>query len=252
MANLQIFIISWQGQHDNARAVALTLKNVGAAVTVVYSDPNSGFVLDTSVATLRRPNHLFFGDKFQACLDAFDAERMLIIHADCQCRDWVDLVARSEASLAKYPQIWMWAPCINYTGFSVDRTRILDIRDSSLKVVAHADTIIFSITKPIIDRLRKASLEGNVYGWGIGWIAAAFAYTHQHWVVVDTQVSVTHPKGRGYASQDAAKQRDLYMKQLNASESIQCSLLKSHMALQDLSKTVQMGRKEYTRLLGKT
>lgn len=230
--NLQIFIISWDGQHDNACSIAAALLNVGANVQIVFSDPNPLLDLNTTVVSNRRPNHLFFGDKFQACLDAFDADQMLVIHADCQCLDWPKLVFAAEAALKSQPKIWMWAPLIQYTGFGIERTRILDLRPSNLIAVAHTDTIVFAIARPVVERLRGATLVDNVFGWGIGWLASAFTYLNQHLVVVDPEISVSHPKSRAYPTQAAEAQREQYLKQLTISEALQCRLLSSHMAWQ--------------------
>jgi hypothetical protein len=69
-----------------------------------------------------------------------------------------------------------------------------------------------------------------VFGWGVGWLAAAFTYSNQHLVVVDPEISVSHPKSRAFPTQAADAQREHYLKQLTISEALQCRLLSSHMA----------------------
>jgi hypothetical protein len=234
LPTLQVFVISWKGMHGQACRMADALVQAGLEVVLVYSDPDHDFLPATLARTVRRSDDLFFGDKFQACLDHFSAQHMLLIHADCQCNDWVALAQRGLQVLSTMPKVWMWAPEIDYTGFGLERTRIMALAQSELVVAAHCDTIVFGIHQSVVKRLQKASLAENVYGWGVGWLAAAYAYAHQHCVVIDRSVQVKHPRTRSYDSKQANAQRDRYLQQLTFDEKVQSSLLGSHMALKDM------------------
>lgn len=231
---LQVFVISWKGLHGQACVIADALVQAGLAVVLVYSDPDDACQPETLAQTVRRSDDLFFGDKFQACLDHFSAQHMLLIHADCQCNDWAALAQRGLQVLSTMPRVWMWAPEIDYTGFGLERTRIMALASSDLVVAAHCDTIVFGIHQSVVKRLQTASLAENVYGWGVGWLAAAFAYAHQHCVVIDRSVQVKHPRARSYDSKLANTQRDRYLQQMSFEEKVQSSLLSSHMALNDV------------------
>lgn len=237
---LQVFVISWKGQHIQACAIADALVQAGHEVVLVYSDPDDAWQPVTLAQSVRRPDDLFFGDKFQACLDHFSAQHMLLIHADCENKDWPQLVQRGLQVLRTMPKVWMWAPEIDYTGFGLSRTGIMALAQSDLVVAAHCDTIVFGIHQAVVQRLQQASLAGNVYGWGVGWLAAAFAYAHQHCVVIDRSVQVKHPRARSYDSQLANAQRDRYLQQMTFDEKVQSSFLSSHMALQDLKLSRQV------------
>ncbi len=235
MKSLHTCIISWHGRHDDASRIARLVEPWSDRTTIIYSDPDPGTSPDCRHELLRRPDHLFFGDKFQACLDAFGMESLLLIHADCQCDDWAALVRNYRQALSERPNIGAWSPLIDYTGFHLARTRIADLANSTLSIVAHTDSIVLGLAQPVIERLKRASYELNVYGWGIGWMCVSHAYANQMIAVVDRSIQVFHPRPRGYSSDHAGKQRDEFLKQLSAAEQVQLLLLQSHMRKMDLA-----------------
>ncbi len=234
MRDIQILIISWANQHQNAASIAVAVRSIVQDVAIVYSDPDPSLSIPAECPLIRRPDNLFFGDKFKACLDAYRSDLMLVIHADCTCDDWAGLVRKCRAAMSAYARIGVWAPLIDYTGFSLARTRIGEIPACGLSLVAHTDSIVFAMPRPVIERMQAAAYEQNVYGWGIGWLAVAHAYANRKYAVVDRSISVRHPRPRGYSSGDAAKQREEFLQQMLPEEVIQYRLLQSHMSLMDL------------------
>ncbi len=229
-----IFIISWQGQHENAVKIASEVAGDDTRVTIVYSDPDDNLQLPAQCQVLRRPNGLYFGDKFHACLEAFDSELFLLIHADCTSGNWRLLVDRCQQVCEANPAIGVWAPDIDYTGFSLDKTWIANTRNPDLKIVAQTDAIVMGMRPWIVERLKKLNYEKNIYGWGIGWAAVAYAYANRMYAVIDQSARVHHPKPRGYSSGDALRQREEFLQQLGSREFIQVKLLQSHITLQEL------------------
>jgi hypothetical protein len=235
MNSNQIFIISWTGQHENAAAISKSLEFTDADIFIIYSDPNPDFSIDTRATLIRRDNNFYFGDKFQACLDNFTGDKMLLIHADCKCSDWPKLVQRGFQIVSDNPDIWIWSPRINYTGFNLEKTGILQHRVKDLFAVVHTDTILFCWNKSVVERLKHTNLKGNDYGWGIGWIAVAFAYANKGIAVIDSSIDVEHPKARGYETNDANKKRNEYLKQLTFREALFCRIFSSHMTVNSLA-----------------
>ncbi len=229
MADNQVFILSWLGQHQNACLIAKALESDEIDVHIVFSDPDPKLKLDTNATLLRRDNSGYAGDKFQACLDAFNGERLLVICADCTCDNWSEAVNSGFACLHSEPDIWVWAPDIEYSGFGLERAQVMNLATNGLVAVAHTDTIVFGWARPVVERLQQASLINNTYGWGVGWMAISFAYTQRKWAVVDPSIKVRHPKGRGYRTEDAAKQRSRFLMQLDPHELFICRLLSAHL-----------------------
>lgn len=67
--SLHVMVISWPGQHENAVRIANELAGCAEHVSIVYSDPDPQLEPRAACELIRRPNHLFFGDKFKACVD---------------------------------------------------------------------------------------------------------------------------------------------------------------------------------------
>src|SRR5687768_15605602 len=110
---MDVFVISWAGRHQDAIAIIKQLQRYSPKV--VYSDPSPDLVPAFPSSAIRRPNHLFWGDKFQACLNATTSDMMLVIHADCRCHKWDQLVQRFADCSARNPDVGVWAPSIEGT-----------------------------------------------------------------------------------------------------------------------------------------
>lgn len=225
MHGIHAFIISWAGQHESAASMAREIRGVADKVSVVYSDPDPNLAVDVDCSLIRRPNSLYWGDKFSACLDAFDSDLMLVIHADCRCEDWSILVQRCRATMQGDPAIGAWAPLIQGANLDIRKTHIAAIRGTPLVVVAQTDAIVFALSRPVASRMKEASYERNVFGWGIDDMAAAYCFTRNLLVVVDGSLPVDHPVATGYSREAAESQKAEFMKQLTFMEAIQHHLL---------------------------
>ena len=228
MINIHIFIISWAGQHENAALIchqALTITN---KVTLIYSDPNPDLAFDLSCKTIQRPNDLFWGDKFSTCLAQANDDSILVVHADCHYSDWTKLIRSCHRSITNIPAIGVWSPLIDHVPWSLNTMLIANISDSSLKVTARTDAIVFYLAPPIVRRMKLAKYEANLYGWGIEWMFVCAAYTHGMIAVIDTSLEVKHPKNTGYPKVEAQEQLSEFVKQLFLPEEILGRLLRSH------------------------
>jgi len=228
MINIHIFIISWAGQHENAALIchqALTITN---KVTLIYSDPNPDLAFDLGCKTIQRPNDLFWGDKFSTCLAQANDDSILVVHADCHCPDWAKIIQSCHRSITNIPAIGVWSPLIDHVPWSLNTMLIANIADSSLKVTARTDAIVFYLAPPIVRRMKLAKYEANLYGWGIEWMFVCAAYAHGMIAVIDTSIEVKHPKNTGYPKIEAQQQLTEFVKQLFLPEEILGRLLRSH------------------------
>jgi len=227
----QIFVISWTGQHLNASEITAALDDFREDVAVVFSDQDESFVFESRCRTIRRPNHLFWADKFLACLEACTADRMLILHGDCQCDDWAMLVRKCDEAFARLPGLGVWAPVIKGSFYEIENTRITRLGDTPYSLVTHYDAICFALSRAIVHRMRQADYSANLYGWGISGMMIASAYSRNMLVVVDESTTVRHPAGRGYPSEEAKRQREAFLEQLSIQEKIQRALLTTYGSL---------------------
>lgn len=241
-SSVHAFVISWFGKHDNAERIIRAIAPASDSVTVIYSDPDNNLYPKFSCQAIRRPNNLFFGDKFQACIDSFDSDVMLLIHADCDCDNWSEIPERCRHAVEKIPNIGVWTPLIDFNYWSVDRTEIDQIPNSSLSVVALTDAIVVGLTRQIVARMRKADLEGNVYGWGIDPMFNYYTYAIGKISVVDRSVLVRHPSGTEYSWDAATAQQLEFLKQLTPAERAKSGLLDAVVRVR--SRILEAGTKD--------
>jgi hypothetical protein len=227
-ASVQIFIISWKGQHENAELIANQLNSINNQVSIVYSDPNPNFTFETKCRLIKRSNELFWGDKFKACLDHCDSENLLIIHADCECNNWLGLVNNYSKAIKEISNLGVWSPEINFTFFTTELTSLFLINTSSYEIVCYIDGIVFGISKLIQNRMKLANYQDNKFGWCIDRMFASFALSMNKLLIVDKSVKVNHPKLRGYESSEAKKQGNSFLEQLSTSEKIYDKLTQSY------------------------
>lgn len=225
MHSIHVFIISWTGQHDKAASIAKVIGGIADKVTLVYSDADPNLRPDVGCSLLRRPNELYWGDKFKACIETSDSDLMLVIHADCKCEDWSLLVQRCRATMTDDPTIGVWAPLIQGANLDIRITHIAAIKATPLVVVAQTDAIVFALSRPVVARMKLADYARNVFGWGIDDMAAAFCFTQNMLVVVDRSQFVEHPTSCGYSKNAAESQKTAFLAQLSFMEAIQHHLL---------------------------
>lgn len=227
VSSLSVYIISWLGQHNNATLIAEKLLAITNNVTIVYSDPDPIFSLDAPCTLIRRPDALFWEDKFKSCLDACGEGPILLIHADCQCDDWTQLFKRYLAARMQFGNIGVWAPKISGTYYNLSVTKIATVSRSDLKIVALTDGIIFALSRRVVSRMRKVTYGNNPMGWGIDLLFCSFAHASNQLVVVDSAVEVQHPKSTGYDVKTAQAGMLNFFEQFSLNERVQAELLRS-------------------------
>ncbi len=224
MKSCDIYVISWFGQHQNAIEIAEQLRGLPFKVTIIYSDPDSECQIKYE-RSIRRPNDLFWGDKFKACIDDSDSDLILVIHADCVVDSWRKLATRAVEVLSRNSQIGVWAPYIEWPSKPPRATFINAIKPGPFIFSAWTDSLIFALRRPIVERMKAAKYEENIYGWGICYMFMACALSFGQLTIVDTSLKVIHKPGRGYPSDKAANQREEFLKQLTPAESTINNLL---------------------------
>lgn len=235
-----IFIISWSGQHKSACLIAEQISKKYKNVYIVYSDPDPDFVLEAQCHVIKRPNELFWADKFKACLDASGTEGMLVIHADCQCKDWLMLVERCKQVTEKNKNIAVWAPKIDGTYWHVDVTQILKIKKYNIILSSFTDGIVFYLAPNVIDRMRRVDYDKNEFGWGIDLLFCSYAHMMKKYVVTDLMVEVEHPKEiTGYDIDKALSGKKIFLQQFSMQERITYELLNSHVRYNYIKRRIQ-------------
>lgn len=227
---MKIFIISWMGQHKKASQIAESILNSGNSVTIVFSDPDQNLTFNNSFNLIRRPNDLFWADKFKSCLDAAGNDGILIIHADCECDDWMLLINRCNHTVHKYKDIGVWAPETDGTQYNLSVSGIYKIKESSLVLSAFVDGIVFYISPFIIKRMLQVNYEKNMYGWGIDRLFCSYSHISKKLVVIDTSVNVSHnDEETGYDRKLAFNDNVNFLTQFSLNELVQDKLIRTYL-----------------------
>ncbi len=231
ISDIEVFVISWEGQHENAQLIARQMQLVLNKVNIVYSDPDPDFSLDIQCTKVKRSNALFWGDKFKTCIDMVSEKLLLIIHADCTFDDWPSLAKQCLDTFENHSKIAVWAPKIEGTPYDVRATTIAQIEQTSLNIVTNTDGIIFCLSEQIVERMKQADYSENIYGWGIDIMFSAHAMTIDKLVVVDSAVIVRHSTSTGYSKNLAYDQCNLFLQQLSSTERVQYFLSDAYVNL---------------------
>ena len=223
---IQVFIISWKGMHAAAGSIERAVRRAGFDTHVIYSDPDPEFRLAAAGDVTRLADTSYWAGKFEACLRACLARRMLVIHADTSCDDWPGLVGRCQAVMRARPEIGVWAPCIENAYFNLGNAAIKGPREDGLAPVANTDGIVFCLARPEVERMAAVDYTRNTFGWGIAWLFCSAAYAAGRVAVVDTRAQVQHRAGRGYDGGEALRMALRFLvRELRPQERIQFELL---------------------------
>lgn len=213
MKTLNVFIISWAGQHQSASEIALCFLRRNIDATIVFSDPNPNLQFTGGLRTIRRPDNLMWADKLSVCLNACRADLMLVIHADCHSDDYVRLVDQCVAAFSTYDHLSVWSANVDGTYWNLSRTQIANIANSNLTTVSTIDFLVFALDRLAITRLKAADLTGNAIGWGMDLLACSWAHKQNRLVCVDRSTNVKHRIGSGYNVEEARGMSDTFIKQ---------------------------------------
>ena len=240
---LSVFVISWEGQHDNASHISRELMGSVQNLSIVYSDPDPDFILDAHCRLIRRPNDLFWEDKFKACLDECQDGPILIIHADCRYENWPLMLKRCVEANLLYSNIGVWAPKIDKTYFSLDVVRLSKIKGTSLNIVALTDGIIFYLSTDVIKRMKKVEFGSNPLGWGIDLLMCSVSHVMNKLVLIDQDIKINHSQSRGYDSKIAELGMVEFSNQFSTRERIQSRLLRAFVDLNHIKRRSRLVKK---------
>ncbi len=228
--NIHAFIISWKGKHRKASAIARALSGAVEQLSIIYSDPADNQP-DTRWGTLvRRSDTLFWADKFQACLEQCDdTSLMLVIHADCECEDWRELVMRCRAAFANIGNIGVWTPRTTGTPWRLKRTGMGRLQVGPYHRVAQTDGLVFALSPRLLPRMRRADYSRNLFGLGIDWMFVCASYAEGLVAIADESVMVRHWISRGYSVAESRLQMRDFLSQLSEEEKRMHERLVAHM-----------------------
>jgi len=221
---IHAFIICWTGKEDSARHIANSIQSSVEYLTIIYSN-TTGKIEEGAGKWFKVPNEWYSGKKFQKCLQLYSGTIMLYIAADVTTNNWPRLINRCRNTHAQYKNLGIWAPDIDYTPYNSKRVIIANIKESQFALVSNTDSIVWSLSNPVVRRLKELDYECNNLGWGIDWLAISYALANNLLVIRDLSIKIIHPKGTGYDQPLAQKQMTIFLNQLTNREKLLLSWL---------------------------
>jgi hypothetical protein len=219
MLKLNIYVISWPGFHEKAAAIAKDLMLAhGRDLAVVYSSLEGEPEPKFPCRAIKRPQALFWADKFRACVDDAKSGNLMVIHADCTTASWNKLIARCRKAFEQVKEMGVWSPLISGSRHELKYVELSEIDGTDYAIVAQSDAIVFALAAPIVDRIRRLDYSQNLLGWGIDTIMNCCCHCLGWLSLIDRGVAVTHPQGSGYTQADAVQQFFTFIQQMTAHE----------------------------------
>lgn len=215
-APLFVVIISWDGMHDRASAIAKAIEPHVERLDVIYS--NHAACLEDGPGTWHNvPQESYFGHKFRLSLDLHGGadEPMLQINADAEHDDWPALIRSVRSAFELHPDIGVWGPEIDWTPWPTDLVATGKPDASGLIDALQSDGVVWALAPAVLARLAAMDYRTNNLGWGIDWAAMCFAQAAGLRVVRDPAILVRHPESRGYDSAVAEAGMETFLAQLD-------------------------------------
>ena len=225
---IDVFIVSWAGQHANASKIAKATHGKVSRVTIIFSDNND----DVSIGEgrwIRVPNEHFGGKKFEKCLGEFDGDIMLTITADAHCHNWASLIRSCEQAFTHNKTIGVWAPNVNYSPLNLEITSVSTIEGTPLHLVTQTDSIVWALSKDTVSRLKSLDYTINNLGWGIDTLACVYCHSTKRLVTVDAETTVFHPLATGYDQAYAKWQQAAFWTQMTPQEGYHFDIIQDYM-----------------------
>lgn len=201
---IQAFVFNWRGHEENAASLAARL-----AARVNTRVINS----DETVAR-RHPDwiHLgeeaYFSAQWNAARERFTGDVLLHIQADARL-DEVDPVLDRARAVFQRHHPGVYEPDVDYTAIRYDRARLAPL-EPDLYPVPLTDCTCWFVAGEVLRRLGPVDLALNRYGWGVCAAVAAVSHGCRRPCLRDYRFTIQHPRGRGYCSAEAGRQRQAY------------------------------------------
>jgi len=217
MTTVHTFILSWPGFEEKARVLELAVAGATDHLSVIHSltGPSDATIPDHWIVL---PDGAYYGVKFEKSLELCEADVMLHIQADVECDEWPRFLAECRNAFASHPDLALFAPLVDWTPWSLERTTLEWSQKKRVHRVSMVDGIVWAIGPATLQRLRHLDYTTNPLGRGIELAAAAFARAHGQLALVDATIKVSHPQGSGYSEADAARQLNAFLEQLTEPE----------------------------------
>lgn len=216
-AHVHVAVVSWDGMHDKAAAIATPLQGRAASVDVIYSN-HAGEPEEGPGSWHAVPQRWYFGWKFKKALElhrgAGRSGPLLLISADAAFDDWASLAARCATIMSAGEDIGVWAPDVDVTPWPSERVATAPATPDGCIDVFQTDGIVWALAPQIVAGMSMLDYAANNLGWGIDLTAIRLALNAGLRVRRDLTCCIRHPPDRGYDARRAESEMWAFARQL--------------------------------------
>jgi hypothetical protein len=225
-----VFVLSWPAAADNVTKIIDAMSGLDCRKTVIDTSRTVPAELN-GWEYIGITDDTFYGRQMELAVRLFDGDVFIGINGDAQSEDWAGLVNTCMARFETMPQIGVWSPEIDNTGWPTERVSLGPTTDLNVHVVAQTGSIVWALRAPIVERFRTLDLFANNRGWGIDWVAIVAAYTQGLVAVRDRKVTIHLPISESASIEEAQVQMRAMFDALSTTERVFLCLLHRALAI---------------------
>lgn len=131
---------------------------------------------------------------------------LLLINSDVTIHEPKKLYDRLKDIYCNHSEVGVYAPSAYYSAHN----HMANLGTSDIRKVTFTDGFCFAMSKKLLNEMCPIDLDVNRIGHGVDMFMGFLAMKYNQLTVVDDYIEVNHPRGSGYNSSAARKQRDDY------------------------------------------
>src|SRR6266545_1870971 len=206
---IQGFIFNWVGYESKALQLEKKIDR-HIDIHVVNSDAS---LVDKYPHWIHLDDSAYFSAQWNRALEIFNADIFFHIQADADYDRFEILIEKAE-SLFKKHRLGIYEPNVDYTDVMYDISKLAPI-ETNVYETPLSDCTCWFIAGEVLRRFSPIDVSVNKYGWGVTRVTSSLCRMDDRLCVRDYNVTVNHPKGRGYSSSAAMRQLEQYVLSLS-------------------------------------
>jgi hypothetical protein len=220
-------VISWPDFEASAEEIAASIRPFVDRLDIAHNS-SEGLRRHSMSNVMEFGEQAHFGEKFSWAVQECESDVLLFIVADTAYPDWRFLVERCKTAFDSLPNCGIWAPQVDETFWKPDVVRLGGSLGGNLSAVSAVDSIVWAISRPVIDAMRTLDYTKSKFGWGIDVAAAAYAHSLGLLVSLDEGVLVQHRRGTSYDISTADKEARGFYYQLPSAQNSVRIMIEEH------------------------
>jgi hypothetical protein len=197
------YVFSWKKVFKNALKIYNEVSKVFPNVYFIDCDETTGKTFPNQI---KLTNKQYYGSQFETAINHIPENAILgIVVGDIKINytDWNNVYKNLTDTFMTY-DIGVYAPFEKRTGWMKSKGTL---SNKNLHNTNNTDCTVWFLHPDIVTVAKKLDIpKKSPYGWGIDLVLCNYAIHKGKYVVYDTSVEVSNPKGTGYDCKKAGDQ----------------------------------------------